>query len=45
MMMLYGVSATDAGIFALIVHGIQTLLVIILGIYGALHVSMANRSR
>ena len=35
MMMLYGVSATDAGIFALIVHGIQTLLVIILGIYGA----------
>ena len=34
MMMLYGVSATDAGIFALIVHGIQTLLVIILGIYG-----------
>ena len=45
MMMLYGVSATDAGIFALIVHGIQTLLFIILGIYGALHVSMANRSR
>ena len=45
MMLLYGVSATDAGIFALIVHGIQTLLVIILGIYGALHVSMANRSR
>ncbi len=29
MMMLYGVNATDAGIFALIVHGIQTLLVIV----------------
>lgn len=42
MMMLYGVSATDAGIFALIVHGIQTLLVILLGIYGALHVSLTN---
>ena len=27
MMMLYGVNATDAGAFALIVHGIQTLLV------------------
>lgn len=34
MMMLYGVSATDAAIFALIVHGIQTLLVVLLGIYG-----------
>ena len=37
MMMLYGVNATDAGVFALIVHGIQTLLVIVLGIYGSLH--------
>lgn len=38
-MMLYGVSETDAGIFALIVHGTQTLLVAVLGIYGiaALH--------
>ena len=43
MMMLYGVNATDAGVFALIVHGIQTLLVIVLGIYGGLHVSLANR--
>lgn len=45
MMMLYGVNATDAGVFALIVHGIQTLLVVVLGIYGGLHVSLANRNR
>lgn len=43
MMMLYGVNATDAGVFALIVHGIQTLLVIVLGIYGWLHLSLVNR--
>ena len=34
MMMLYGVSNADAATFALIVHAIQTLLVIILGIWG-----------
>lgn len=45
MMMLYGVGVTEAGVFALIVHGIQTLLVIVLGIYGSLHLSIANRSR
>lgn len=45
MMMLYGVSATDAGIFALIVHSIQTLLVIVLGIYGWLHLMLANRGK
>lgn len=43
MMMLYGVNATDAGIFALIVHGIQTLLVIVLGIWGAVHVAWGRR--
>lgn len=45
MMMLYGVNATDAGVFALIVHGIQTLLVVVLGIYGWLHLSLVNRKR
>ena len=45
MMMMYGVNATDAGVFALIVHGIQTLLVVVLGIYGALHLSLVRRSR
>lgn len=45
MMMLYGVNATDAGVFALIVHGIQTLLVVVLGIYGGLHLSFVNRAK
>ncbi|MDR0976334.1 MAG: flippase-like domain-containing protein [Prevotellaceae bacterium] len=39
MMMLYGVSATDSATFALIVHGIQTLLVIVLGVWGWLRLS------
>ena len=43
MMMLYGVNATDAGIFALIVHGIQTLLVILLGVYGLVTISFLHR--
>lgn len=34
MMVLYGVGKEDAGIFALLVHGIQTFLIILLGIYG-----------
>ena len=33
-MVLYGVSTTDAQVFALIVHSTQTLLVALLGIYG-----------
>ncbi len=33
-MVLYGVSANDAAVFALIVHSTQTLLVALLGIYG-----------
>ena len=45
MMMLYGVSAADAGIFALIVHGIQTLLVIVLGLWGWLHLMVGRRHR
>ena len=43
MMMLYGVNATDAGIFALLVHGVQTLLVIVLGVWGAVHVAWGRR--
>ena len=30
--------------FALIVHGIQTLLVIVLGVYGWLHAMWVNRN-
>ena len=44
MMMLYGVSDADASMFALIVHGIQTLLVILLGVYGWLHALWVNRN-
>lgn len=43
MMMLYGVDATDAGIFALIVHGIQTFLVILLGIYATIALPIINK--
>ena len=43
MMMLYGVSATDAAVFALIVHGVQTLLVILLGGWGWAHLTWTNR--
>jgi hypothetical protein len=35
-MMLYGVSETNAGVFALIGHSLQTLLVALLGIVGIL---------
>ena len=42
MMMLYGVSPTDAAIFTLIVHGIQTLLVIVLGLWGWIHLQVVK---
>ncbi len=42
MMMLYGVSDTDAALFALIVHGIQTLLVVLLGFWGWLHLALSK---
>ncbi len=45
MMMLYGVGKEDAGIFALIVHGIQTLLIILLGIYGLAALPFTNKKK
>ncbi|NDV58350.1 lysylphosphatidylglycerol synthase transmembrane domain-containing protein [Bacteroides sp. 519] len=45
MMMLYGVSNPEAATFALIVHGIQTLLVIVLGVYGLLALPVMNKKR
>jgi uncharacterized protein (TIRG00374 family) len=33
-LMLFGVAASDAILFALIVHALQTLLVVVLGLYG-----------
>lgn len=45
MMLLYGVDETDAGIFALIVHGVQTFLVILLGIYALIALPILNKKR
>ena len=45
MMMLYGVESTDAALFALIVHGIQTLLLILLGIYGLAALPLARQRK
>ncbi len=43
MMMMYGISKDNAGIFALIVHGIQTFLLILLGIYGLVALPLSNK--
>ena len=45
MMMIYGVSKDDAGIFALLVHGIQTFLLILLGIYGLIALPITNNNK
>ena len=45
MMVLYGVGREDAGIFALLVHGIQTFLIILLGIYGLAVLPFTNKNR
>ncbi len=45
MMMLYGVDKENAGIFALLVHGIQTFLLILLGIYGLVALPLTNKNK
>lgn len=45
MMMLYGVNVTDAGIFALLVHSIQTFLVVLLGMYGLAALPYINKKQ
>ena len=45
MMMLYGVGKEDAGIFALLVHGIQAFLLILLGIYGLAALPFTNKTK
>lgn len=45
MMMMYGISKEDAGIFALLVHGIQTFLLILLGIYGLVALPLTNKNK
>ncbi|MFA6871049.1 MAG: lysylphosphatidylglycerol synthase transmembrane domain-containing protein [Bacteroidaceae bacterium] len=43
MMVFYGVEKGDAGIFAIIVHGIQTFLIILLGVYGLIALTFSNK--
>ena len=43
MMVLYGVSQSDAGMFALIVHSSQTALVALLGVVGLMMVKVKKR--
>ena len=45
MMALYGVGMEDAGIFALLVHGIQTFLLILLAIYGLSALPFTNKTK
>lgn len=45
MLVLYGVSTEDAGAFALLVHGIQTLLILLLGIYGLTVLPLYNKNK
>lgn len=45
MMVLYGVGKEDAAIFALLVHGIQTFLLILLGIYGLSALPLTNKTK
>ena len=45
MMVLYGVGQEDAGVFALLVHGIQTFLIILLGIYGLAALPFVNKKK
>ena len=44
MMVLYGVDKMDAGIFALIVHTIQSFLVVLLGTYGFVALPLSNKN-
>jgi hypothetical protein len=41
-LIIYGVSAPAALFFVLIVHAIQTMMVILLGIYGWMRLSTTN---
>lgn len=43
MLVLYGIGATDALYFVLIVHSIQTLLVVLLGVYAWLSLSFTEK--
>ena len=42
MTLIYGVSEPDAGVFALIVHGMQTLALILLGVYSMIRITKTD---
>ena len=44
MLILYGVGETDALYFVLIVHSVQTLLVVLLGLYAWLALAFTKRN-
>ncbi len=44
-LVLYGVSAANGALFALVVHSLQTLLVALLGIYALVALSFGNRRK
>lgn len=43
MLVLYGVAATQATLFALVVHTIQTALVVVLGVFAWMRLSLSSR--
>ena len=43
MLTLYGVEASNAGAFALIVHGVQTFLIILLGVFALITLPIINK--
>src|SRR3712207_4342949 len=45
MLILYGVGSTDALYFVLIVHTVQTMLVVLLGIYAWIALSFTTRKQ
>ncbi len=45
MLILYGVATNDALYFVLIVHSVQTLLVVLLGVYGWIALSLTKKRR
>lgn len=45
MLILYGIQANDALYFVLIIHSVQTLLVILLGIYGWIALEFTGKGR
>lgn len=44
-LVLYGVSQTDGAMFVLVVHTIQTLLVVALGLYGTAALALSRKRK